>query len=158
MDPLQLSSKLSVAVFLLVFIASFLVIPVPTIAARAFSFAATAACSSNVLSLGSEARALLHWKTTLQIGNLSTLSSSTPYTKPCMWFGIKSEGGRGGGSTVTEINLPRAVLAGNLDSFDFSSLLSLTCHHLRHNYLNDTFHQALAHLPILPHSIWPTTE
>ena len=113
MDPLQLSSKLSVAVFLLVFIASFLVIPVPTIAARAFSFAAAAASSysSNVLSLGSEARALLHWKTTLQIGNLSTLSSWTPYTKSCMWSGIKSEGGRGGGCTVTEINLPHAVLA-----------------------------------------------
>lgn len=69
--------------------------------------------------VSSEAKVLLHWKSTLW--TYTALRSRAPDIDPCMWYGITCVGGK----IMANINLPYASL---VDKIDFSSLLSTLTH------------------------------
>ncbi|CAL9752373.1 unnamed protein product [Musa acuminata subsp. burmannicoides] len=86
-------------------------------------------------SLGSQGRALLHWKATLS--SPQSLRSWNLNSSPCNWTGITCNypvTGRGR-SVITEISLSSMGLAGPLDALDFSALGSLLRLNLSYNQL-----------------------
>ncbi|RZS16083.1 hypothetical protein BHM03_00048032 [Ensete ventricosum] len=96
-------------------------------------------------SLASQARALLHWKSTLQGGQL--LASWNIDSPPCNWTGVACSVTRKGGRLViTDVHLPDMSLAGPLDAFNFSALGSLANLNLSYNQLDGTIPPAIATL------------
>ncbi|CAL9752372.1 unnamed protein product [Musa acuminata subsp. burmannicoides] len=85
-------------------------------------------------SLGSQGRALLHWKVTLR--SRQSLRSWNLNSSPCNWTGVTCNypvAGRGR-SAITEISLPSMGLVGPLDALDFSTLGSLLRLNLSYNH------------------------
>ncbi|URE03664.1 Leucine rich repeat N-terminal domain [Musa troglodytarum] len=97
-------------------------------------------------SLGSQGRALLHWKDTLR--SPQSLRSWNLNSSPCNWTGVTCNypvTGKGR-SVITEISLPNMGLAGPLDALDFSALGSLLRLNLYYNQLGGTIPPAISAL------------
>ncbi|XP_064966429.1 MDIS1-interacting receptor like kinase 2-like [Musa acuminata AAA Group] len=97
-------------------------------------------------SLGSQGRALLHWKATLQ--SRQSLRSWNLNSSPCNWTGVTCNypvAGRGR-SAITEISLPSMGLAGPLDALDFSTLGSLLRLNLSYNQFGGVIPPAISAL------------
>nr|XP_029120167.1 probable leucine-rich repeat receptor-like protein kinase At1g35710 [Elaeis guineensis] len=107
--------------------------------------AATTASST----VDSQARVLLHWKSTLQNPHTQQLSSWSLSNNACMWYGVTCTESNGGPAVITAIKLPRAGLVGKLDGLNFSALPSLTLLHLRRNYLFGTIPPSITTLSAL---------
>ena len=97
----------------------------------------------------SQARVLLHWKSTLPKSHAQQLSSWSLSNHTCMWYGITCTEINGGPPVITGISLPRAGLVGKLDSLNFSALPSLTRLHLRRNYFFGTIPPSISTLSAL---------
>ncbi|THU65558.1 hypothetical protein C4D60_Mb05t04910 [Musa balbisiana] len=84
-------------------------------------------------SLGSQGRALLHWKATLR--SPQSLRSWNLNSSPCNWTGVTCNYlvASRGRSAITEVSLPSMGLSGPLDALDFSTLESLLRLNLSYN-------------------------
>ncbi|XP_008779669.3 MDIS1-interacting receptor like kinase 2-like [Phoenix dactylifera] len=112
------------------------------------SSATTVAATPASSIVESQARVLLHWKSTLQNSHAQQLGSWSLSNNMCMWHGITCME-NGGRAVITGISLPRAGLVGKLDALNFSALPSLTRLHLRRNYLFGTISPSICTLPAL---------
>ncbi|RWW70868.1 hypothetical protein BHE74_00021431 [Ensete ventricosum] len=85
-------------------------------------------------SLESQARSLLHWKSTFH--SRQFLESWNLSSNPCNWTGVTCNLTDRGRPVVTEISLPNMTLEGPLDALNFSSLRSLVSLDLSYNQLD----------------------
>jgi hypothetical protein len=95
-------------------------------------------CSA--IAINPEADALLRWKSTLIGAN--SLSSWSPASSTCSWFGVACEGA----GQVTALRLPSAWINGKLDAFYSTAFQNLTTLDLSDNYLVGTIPANLSKL------------
>ncbi|THU73300.1 hypothetical protein C4D60_Mb04t21360 [Musa balbisiana] len=85
-------------------------------------------------SLGSQARTLLHWKSTLH--GQKFLESWNLSSNPCNWTGVTCNLTHRGRPVITDISLQSMSLQGPLDALNFSTLRSLVSLDLSYNQLD----------------------
>lgn len=97
----------------------------------------TEAAPHHHASLGSQAAALLRWKSTMKGTTTALLSSWSPHIHPCNWTGVMCGDVRRHRATralaITEISLQGAGLVGRLDTLDLPSLPDITSLDLSNN-------------------------
>ncbi|XP_045831009.1 MDIS1-interacting receptor like kinase 2-like [Trifolium pratense] len=105
-----------------------------------FTFAATNATKVQ----GSEAIALLNWKTNLDKQSQASLSTWSIISSPCNWKGIVCDEKT---NYVTIINLANFGLKGTLLSLNFSSFPMLQTLHISYNFFHGTIPHQIGNLP-----------